>query len=234
MARKLAAAAGRRLPGQKSSLPPGASQRPRSSRSTAGAGQRQPADKGQIIRGLATSLKMSAAHTGGVDMAHRYVAEAKREEKGGDLVAAANYLRLAIALAPERQDVAAYHDRIAKAVAVDLADTYVAKATYEEKNGKWAEAALSWGKVCDGRPNDADAHWKAARGLFRAAGDLSRAKNYAQRAVDLDAINFDAKKTLGLIFHGAGMPESARRVLAEAKALDPRDEMVENLLRELE
>ncbi|MBW2462464.1 MAG: DnaJ domain-containing protein [Deltaproteobacteria bacterium] len=236
MARKLAAAAGRQLPGQGRSVPPGyrASQPPRrSSKAPPGASSGPPPDKNHVIRGLATSLKMSAVHTGGVDLAQRYLAHAKRDEKAGDLVSAANYLRLATALAPERADLSAYHDRIAKELAVELADTYKAQAAYEEKNGKWAEAALSWGKVCDGRPNDPQAHWKAALGLLKAGGDLSRAKKYAQRAVDLDDASFDAKKTLGLIFHGAGMPESARRLLEAAMALDPRDEMVENLLREL-
>ena len=49
----------------------------------------------------------------------------------------------------------------------------------------------------------------------------------------LDPDSFDAYKTLGTIFHLAGMALNARRALERAAELDPSDHMVENLLREL-
>jgi len=216
MARKLAAAAGRASP----------SMRPKTQRPP-------PASKKQVLRGLATSLKATAAFTGGVDLAQRYLEQAKRQEEDGDMVAAENSLRLAVALAPDRPDVTDEHDRVAFDVAKELADTYVSQANYEENNQKWADAALSWAKVCDGRPREVLPHWKAGFCMLKASGDLKRAKDFAQKAVELNPDDFNAQKTLGLIFHAAGMGSNARRALEVASALDSRDEMVENLIREL-
>jgi len=217
MARKLSAAAGRTAP----SMRPRKTERP------------PPADRKQVLRGLATSLKATAAFTGGVDLTQRYLEQARRHEEDGDLVAAENSLRLAVALAPDRADVTDEHDRVAFDVAKELAETYVSQANYEENNQKWADAALSWAKVCDGRPREVLPHWKAGFCLLKADGDLRRAKDFAQKAVDLNPDDFNAQKTLGVIFHAAGMGSNARRALQLASALDSRDEMVENLLREL-
>jgi curved DNA-binding protein CbpA len=219
MARKLAAASGRSVPGH-SSIPP--------ARRTPAGGSKK-----QVLRSLASSLKATAEFTGGVDLAQRYVEQAKRQDEEGDRVAAANSLRLAVALAPDRRDIADLHAEMAFEVAKGLAETYIAQANYEENNHKWADAGLSWAKVCEGRPREVLPHVKAALCMVRASGDLRRAKDFAQRAVDLDPDNFDAQKTLGLVFHAAGMAKNARRALEAAYALDSRDEMVENLLREL-
>src|SRR5690606_289083 len=57
-------------------------------------------DKGQLLRGLASRLKASAAHTGGLDPADRHLASAQRAEAVGDLAEAARELLLALAQAP--------------------------------------------------------------------------------------------------------------------------------------
>jgi tetratricopeptide (TPR) repeat protein len=222
MARKLAAAAGRRLPGQ---APPQA-KKPASKPATA-------TSKKQLLKGLTSSLKATASFTGGVDLAQRYLQQAKAQEEAGDVMAATNSLRLALALAPDRPDIEEHYERLAFELAQEMAADYVTQAKYEEENGKWGDAALSWAKVGEGRPEDTFPHWRAAKCILKASGDLKQARGYAQRAVELDPDDFDAQKTLGLVFHAAGMADSARRALQAASALDSRDEMVENLLREL-
>ena len=46
----------------------------------------------------------------------------------------------------------------------------------EEQHDRWAEAALSWSRVVEGRPQDANAARRAAHALLKAGGDLKRAK----------------------------------------------------------
>jgi tetratricopeptide (TPR) repeat protein len=226
LARKLAAATGRRVPG--SSPPP---RRP--SPPPAAPPRAEPADRDTLLRGLATSLKNVAAVTGGINRAKRHLEDARAAEAEGNFVSAANSLRLATALAPERQDLAAEYERVSKALAATLADTYEKQGQYEERMNRWAEAALSWAKVCEGRPADAHAHRRTAAAMLEAGGDLSKAKHYAQRAVDLLPEDARTRRTLGRVFFAAGMTLNAKRELEKSAKLDPSDEMVKNLLREL-
>ncbi|HJL20961.1 MAG TPA: tetratricopeptide repeat protein, partial [Polyangiaceae bacterium LLY-WYZ-15_(1-7)] len=64
-------------------------------------------------------------------------------------------------------------------------------------------------------------------------GDLRVAKDLAQRAVELAPKSLPARILLGRIFIAAGMKANAKRELEEAAKLDPKDEIVKNLLREL-
>ena len=190
-------------------------------------------DKGQVLRSLASSLKSSAAHTGGLDPAHRHLLSAQRAEAAGDLAEAARELRLALAVAPERPELAAEHARVSALLAASLSATYEERARYEQRHGKWAAAAISWGKVFEGRPDDARAARLAAEALVEAKGDLHRAKELAQRAAELAPDDVRGLRALARVYQAAGLTLNARRVLERAAALDPKDQMVENLLREL-
>ncbi|MFC1464384.1 MAG: DnaJ domain-containing protein [Candidatus Brachytrichaceae bacterium NZ_4S206] len=191
-------------------------------------------DREQVLRGLTSSLRATASHTGGVDMAQRHVLNARRAERDGDLAEATRELRLAMSLAPDRVDVAQDHARVSAALAASLAASYEERALYEERHGKWAAAAISWSKVVEGRPDDVRAARSAAEALVAAKGDLHRAKELAQKAVELDPKDVHALRALAGVYIAAGLPLNARRVLQQASALDPSDKMVENLLRELE
>ena len=72
----------------------------------------------------------------------------------GDYAEAAKHMQRALSTAPERPDLQADHSRISTLLAKQLADDYEAQAKFEESQGKWASAALSWGRVSDGRPDD--------------------------------------------------------------------------------
>ncbi len=187
-----------------------------------------------VLRGLARSLRDTAHHTGGLDRVARHERSAERAEREGDLATAANHYRLALSLAPERRDLAARHDVVNGVLAAELAGAYEEQARYEERHGKWAAAALSWGKVVEGRPDDPAPARHAAECLLEAKGDLHRAKELAQRAVDLDGEDIRSLRTLAQVFVAAGLGLNARRVLQRAAELDPKDEIVENLLRDLE
>ena len=232
IARRLASVTGRR-PATAMPQPsggPATRPRPRSRPASPPA----PPTKDALLKGLATSLKRAAAVTGGVDRTERHVATAREAEASGDLVGAANSLRLALALAPDREDIKEAYRRIYQRLTVSLADTYVKQAMYEEKMEKWAEAVLSWTKVSEGRPEDADAFRRAAAAVLRTdEPDFRKARDMAQRSVDLLPDSAEARRVLGEVFLRAGMKLNAKRELEAAAKLDPSDEMVKNLLREL-
>lgn len=166
----------------------------------------------------------------GVD---RYVVEARRSEADGDLIGAVNALRLAKAMAPDRVDIQGEHERVSRALAAATAGQNEAQALADERAGKWASASIAWGKVCDGRPGDLRAHRHAAQALLNANGDLRRARSYAQRAIEIDPHSAESRVLLGRIYIAAGMKLNAQRELEAAAKLDPQDQIVKNLLREL-
>ncbi|MFW5876824.1 MAG: DnaJ domain-containing protein [Myxococcota bacterium] len=192
-------------------------------------------DRRAVLRGLAQSLQQASRHTGsGGGQLPRALEEARRAEAEGDLVEAANALRLAVALAPGDVEVQREHDRVHRRLAKGLAESFEKQARYEEQNEKWADAALSWVRVVEGRPDQPEPHRKAALALVRGGGDLRRARDLAQKAVDLEPSAAQNRAVLGQIYRAAGMKLNARRELEEAAKLDPKDEIVKNLLRELD
>jgi len=191
------------------------------------------ASRGAALQDLTRSLKQVATVTGGADRASRQLAEARRLEAAGDQVGAANGLRLAMAYAPERADIAAEYARLRSVVAVSLADNYAKQAEYEERAGRHAAAALSWARVCEGRPDEARPHRHVADALLAAKSDIRRAQKYAQRAVDIDSKDAKNRRTLGRVFLEAGLKLNAKRELEAALKLDPGDEVVKNLLKEM-
>jgi tetratricopeptide (TPR) repeat protein len=165
------------------------------------------------------------------DLLTRQLAEARSAEAAGDLAKAVRALRLAAAAAPDRADVTAEHDRLARILAVSLADRYAEQAAYEERNQKWAAASLSWSKVLEGRPDDLAALSGAARSLIEAQGDLKKAQRYAQHAVELTPKDPAAHKLLARVCLAANLRLNARRVLQEAAALAPNDPEIHTLLK---
>lgn len=192
-------------------------------------------DRRAALRSLAQSLQQASRHTGsGGGQLPRALEEARRAEAEGDLVEAANALRLAVALAPGDVEVQREHDRVHRRLAKGMAETFEKQARYEEQNEKWAEAALSWARVVEGRPDQPEPHRRAALALVRGNGDLRRARDLAQKAVDLEPSVAQNRAVLGQVYRAAGMKLNARRELEEAAKLDPKDEIVKNLLRELD
>ncbi|MBX3249738.1 MAG: DnaJ domain-containing protein [Myxococcales bacterium] len=192
-----------------------------------------PVDREALLRGLATSLKQ-AAHTTGGGKLERHLTDAATAEQADDLVSAVNALRLAAALAPERDDIARDLERVRHLLAKKMAGTYEKQAVYEEELGEWEAAARSWSRVIEGRPAQVRGYVRAVEALLRAkAADLKQAKELAARAVELKPDDAKTRALLGRVYSAAGMRANARRELEAAAKLDPEDDFVKNLLREL-
>ncbi len=185
------------------------------------------------LRDLTRSLKRTAGVTGGVDRADHHIETARLAEASGDLAAAATALRMAITLDSSRSDIQEQYRRVNSHLRVQLLDIHREQASYEEDNNLWAAASISWAKVADADPQDSIAPRRAARALLSAGGDLRKARDFAQRSLDLAPDSLEARLLLARIYIQAGMDNSAAKELDEAAKLDPGHEMVKNLREQL-
>lgn len=207
------------------SIPPGA--RPHGSMPSSGA---RAATAG-LARELA-QLRGGAASP--LDLVKRHVDNARAAERANNFVEAANTWRLAIAVAPQREDLHAELERVKTLLAEQLAPTYEKQAKHEEEMGRWKEAAQSWLNVLDGKPDNIPALERAVEAHIKAGIDLRRAQKLGTHWVELQPQNAKARLLLGRIYMSIGLRLNAKRELETAAKLDPASEMVKNLLIELQ
>ena len=190
---------------------------------------------------LINSLKNSVHQSGSAaararrptqDAIELHVGQSKESEARGDWLGAANAMRLALALDQDDLEMQRECERLSFKVAESLADNYQKQAKYEERAGKWRAAGLSWGRVSDGRPNDAAAALSAANALLKAGAELRHAERHARRAVEIQGENIDNLCLLVRIYLAAGLKLNARRELEQAARLDRDHEVVKNLMKE--
>jgi curved DNA-binding protein CbpA len=192
-----------------------------------------PLDRQELARQLGRTLIDVGRITGSNDKVARAVAGARAAFERGDVAASVQHMARAFSLAPERVDLHQEYERLSRMLAQRLADDYEEQAKFEAKQGKWAAAAVSWLKVCEGRPDDSAAHRAAAFALLKAGGDLRGAQKHAQRAVYLAPDDIDARILLAQAYLTVGLKLNAKRELDAAAKLDPANEMVKNLLTDL-
>jgi curved DNA-binding protein CbpA/Flp pilus assembly protein TadD len=187
-----------------------------------------------LLRRLTRTLRDVGQITGSTDHVTRAIRASQAAVERGDLSEATQQAARAASLAPERPELKAEHSKLSAQLSEKLANTYIEQARFEMKHGKWASAALTWTKVCEGRPQDAAAHLHAAQALMKAGGDLRGAQKYAQKAVFLAPTDIESRIMLAQICATAGLKLNARRELEAAAKLDPANEMVKNLLVDLD
>jgi curved DNA-binding protein CbpA len=185
------------------------------------------------LRDLTRSLKQTAVLTGGVDRADRHIENARVAEADGDLAAAANALRIALALDSSRTELREQYQRVNSHLRVQLLDIHREQAKYEQDNNLWAAASISWAKVAEAAPDDPVAPRQAAKALMAAGGDLRKARDFALRSLELASDSLETRLLLARIYIGAGMDASAAKEIEEVAKLDPGHEMVKNLRKQL-
>lgn len=166
-----------------------------------------------------------------VDMVRKHLTEAVKACDAGDMEAAARSLALLEALEWDRPELKKIYDEVERKVAVALAPTYYQQARYETQNQRWKQAIRSWQKVCRGRPDDVECHAAAAEAILMGKGDLRKARDMAQRAVELSPRDAMARRTLGHVYLEAQMYKNARRELEIAVSLNNLDVNSRDLLR---
>jgi curved DNA-binding protein CbpA len=114
--------------------------------------------------------------------AKKYAARAEAASRTNQVAAAASAFEVASGLAPHDDDLRRKAASARAEADSMLGQTYRKQAEYEEKNGQWAEAARSWVGACKARPNDAEAHERAATAILNAGGEIAGALELAHRA----------------------------------------------------
>ena len=111
------------------------------------------------------------------------------------------------------------------------------RALHQEKQQHWAEAARSWLRVAEGRPDDSYPLQRAALALLEAGTELRAAIDHAKRAVELAPHEAEAHRTLAKVYVAADMQASARAALEAAQrcsgAGDASEEGPTGLLKRL-
>ncbi|AUX21654.1 molecular chaperone DnaJ [Sorangium cellulosum] len=140
-----------------------------------------------------------------------------------DYASAANAYRIAASLAPEDVEIQKASAEVQRLAAAALADGYLKQADYEAQNGRWVEAALSYAKVCSGRPDDAAAHERVAHATLQARENTRRAVEFARRAVELAPTSVEFRITLARAYAAAGLEKSAAGEFDRAAELAGND-----------
>jgi tetratricopeptide (TPR) repeat protein len=173
------------------------------------------------------------------------VAEAKRQQlqrhldagkaalERQDYAAAANAYRIAASLEPDNPAVQATCNEAMRLTAAALADGYFKQAQYEESQERWAEAALSYSKVCAGRPEDALAHERVAFATLRSSTNVRRAVDFARKAVELAPKSPEFRITLARAYAAAGLEKSKNGELDRALELAGQNARIQGLVAQV-
>jgi tetratricopeptide (TPR) repeat protein len=160
----------------------------------------------------------------------RYLDAASEAEARRDLVSATNALRIATSLRPDDKNLEARLLDTEARAASGLADSYLEQAQYEEREGRWLEAAASYRRASRGKPSPR-VYERTAHCILNGKGDLREAADFAKRARDALPDDPYIRLTLGKIYSEAGMKQSAIAELERAQQLAPKDDTIKDWLR---
>lgn len=163
----------------------------------------------------------------------KYVEMGRASLASGDPVAASNALRMALSFDENDAEIRALYDDAEEKASAILVETYVKAAQYEERNERFAEAARSWTKVSQLRPNDSVPADAAARCLVEARGNLHEAADLAKHAITITPQNVKYRVTLANVYVAANLVLAAKRELENAARIDPKSALVAEMLRRL-
>lgn len=183
----------------------------------------------------ASKISTSAPNTAGAEKSEleQWIEAAALSEQRGDVLASAEALRNAVALAPERGDLRQRWQKAHEQAQGVLARSYLKQAASEVSQGNWLEAAWSFAKAASMLPNNAEAHERVAFATLACRGSAQRAVEYAQRAVELSPKRGAYRITLARAHLADGAFGLAQSEIDEALAVSAGDTAVESMARDL-
>jgi curved DNA-binding protein CbpA len=169
------------------------------------------------------------------EQAERYLANARQSLTNKDPISAANAVRIAASLVPDKQELLTRLNEARTEAEALLSGHYLAQAQYEEREGRLAEAARSYARATVGSP-DARTFERAAYCALMADGagrDLRLAADHARRAVAIGPEDAQSRVTLARIYVAAGMKQSALAEFERAATLAPKDDTIRDWIQRL-
>lgn len=163
----------------------------------------------------------------------RFRVAGERAFEDGKWVSAVNALRIALSLVPEDDRLRALLDEAENKAAAELAGSYQARASYEERNQNWEQAARSYQRVAAGRPKDHEPLDKAAQCLMRSSADPRQAVTLARQATQLAPKVVSCRLTLARAYEAADLINSAMAELERAREISPKDSEITDWIARL-
>jgi len=164
--------------------------------------------------------------------AKKFIEGAEQALAKEDLVTAANNYRLAVRYTDDAEVHRKFEETNRRARDF-MATAYLKQAKYEEQQQRWREAALSYGKAIDGRPDDPELHHGAANALRREGRDLHAAARHGEMAVQKNPNDAAFRVTLGHVYLDAGLFLRSRKELERALELEPANARAKELLAQV-
>jgi curved DNA-binding protein CbpA len=100
--------------------------------------------------------------------ARQHAEAGARAKAAGDLVAAAEAYRAALRLTPDDAALKKAYEELQQGAGERIAESRRRQAMLEERYGHWAEAAESWRRVTEVRPDDGEARERLASALEKS------------------------------------------------------------------
>ncbi len=159
-----------------------------------------------------------------------YIQAAETALVSKDLISASNALKIALSLAPEDVALGKRFEEVQAQATTTLSATYLEQAQYEEREGRFGEAARSYERLARGKPS-AKVLERIGYCLLAAKGDLKAAAEWAKKAVQLAPDDASCHVTLGRIYLEAGLRQSALAEFERAATLAPKDDTIKDWLK---
>ncbi len=163
----------------------------------------------------------------------KYLELGRASLASNDPVAASNALRMALTFDDTDPELRALFEVAEAKASAILLETYLKNAQYEEKSERFAEAARSWVKVSQLRPQDGVPADSAARCLLAAKGNLHEAADLAKHAITVAPQTIKFRVTLANVYLAANLVLAAKRELENAARIDPKSGPVAEMLKRL-
>ena len=121
-------------------------------------------------------------------------------------------------------------DEIQLQAALTLATSYLEQAQYEEREGRFDEAARSYERVARAKASP-KVFERTAYCILSARGDLKAAAEWGKKAVQSAPEDAGFRVTLARIYLEAGLHQSAAAEFERAATLSPSDDTIKDWLR---
>jgi len=165
--------------------------------------------------------------------ARQHFEDAKKHEADGDIVNAANSIKIALTFDPKNEEIKEFAERVEPKAGELRAGKEFKRGQGEESMGRQEEALNAYLRSIEANPGDARALHRAASLLLELQRDLRQAVTFCRLAKQLEPDNTKYLLTLGRVYMALGMNKNAIRELEKYVNNNPLDDHAAEMFKEL-